>query len=322
MIRQFILKEYAQTGNKAKQLPWSQPVSLQKKDLPTIWGCMQDLNIQYVVSPKADGFRKVWGCMPHKMDFFTGFDLPTDERKTPKPPLEAYEEAYHGTLIDCEYRESTKTLWIIDVVSINGHNIRRSALHYRLTAATIFIEAMAKKYDSKVVTMKAGGIVPFATTLVEGYRLCIKPLWYVDDLASLWEWCQTQGLLEDGLVYTPVTSPTAAYRDGQVLKWKPVEKHTVDFVVKGSSNDYDSMDLYVTEDGKTLALYATVPIQLADPSLPLYNGKVYECCWKEDSWWLLRYRKDKRLPNARLTVDRTCQNIHEALTWQELLPPS
>lgn len=324
-LKEFVHACYGLEGVKTQndKMPMGLPIALQRKHVRTIWG-LQDHYTQYVVSPKADGIRVNIGCIG-ETTFITGRD-----EKFHAAPFTCHANAYNGTLVDAEHVLDTNRMWLFDVMRLNGHaDIRSKPYHHRLHTAQVFLKQMAQQdgYTMEEWKIKPqGDVVPFPYFVVfkdkkgREWRLGVKPIWYHPDVAKAVRWAEAFGIPQDGLIYTPVTREVACYRSEDLLKHKEPHMHTVDFVVRNVPQNHDMMGLWVTGNSNQLELYCEVPLRCQDSKMQLQIGKVYECASVDGQWVVIKRRLDKTLPNARLTVERTCENIREGIRWQELIP--
>ena len=320
--RSLVFKAYGITENTGPEapLPMGLPTSLNRAALPVIWGTAP----QYVVSPKADGRRVVVGFLTQ-----TAFTL--DRANTGKhfPSWQPHEAAWQGTVLDVEWvttPQRRRILWIFDALMIHGHSVRSKPYHHRLAAAQLFLDEWqrARRLSTVPWPHEAPGALPHtgAFLVLDPHTYwSIKPLWYHTEVASALQWSQTLGewLPQDGLVYTPVTRSAPVFRSLDVYKWKPVERQTVDFLVRRVEGDPTRMDLLVVDEHNQLQTFASVPLR--SDQQELRAGLVYECRWDQGSWVIHLARSDKKEPNAFFTAKRTCDDILENLQWTELVPP-
>lgn len=154
----------------------------------------------------------------------------------------------------------------------------------------------------------------------------------------------------DGLVFTPVLVPYAPGTCPALLKWKPCEMNTVDFMLK-----------VVAERGKRVHVKLLVGIKkreewqvhfsglwlaktgpafraLQEDSMA-FDGKVGECRWQKSAktfvpaetgrftvegtwenggWVLQRIREDKTQPNDMRTAKRVVESIEDDLSLEDL----
>lgn len=158
---------------------------------------------------------------------------------------------------------------------------------------------------------------------------------------------------EDGLVFTPLNTPYHANHNRQkglrtlveepdIVKWKPVEKLTVDFQLfwerAGGAYDLHGQVLvtpaggnpYVRTFNQTIDSIIFTGDQLdqypdlehaieLDPSLHP-SGTIVEFGWypKGEFWYPYRIRTDKASPNSLITANGIWRLIEDPISWETL----
>jgi hypothetical protein len=324
--KQFVFGVYGldDLSTSEKCIPMGLPTSLMKKDLPTVWGSVIDHYCQYVVSPKANGSRELLGWFGWNQTQ-VAFMMNRSGRAK-KITWKVHSAAWHGTLLDAEViqEDGKMYVWVFDALMVNGNSVRLKPYHLRLAAAHTFLQDLPAPQDQ-------WNSNPLHTVLEHHYFVhvsptcwvSVKPIWYHTDVIHAMKWANVQqGLPEDGMVYTPLTKAAPMYRSMFVFKWKEAKKHTIDFLVQSVPSQSQSMDLFVSDIKGKHSHYARVPLRCDDPTTAVQPNRIYECRWDilEKTWYIHLRRDDKLTPNARFTADRTCGNIQEGLTLQDLVP--
>lgn len=153
--------------------------------------------------------------------------------------------------------------------------------------------------------------------------------------------------VSDGLIFTSRWSPYKFGTDDKLLKWKPAEENTVDFMLvlefptftdpdispddKTQSATYPIYDdkptchLYVWEGGSDHRPYSELHItdeeweQLKALEEPL-NDRIVEAFKDEENRWrYMRFRDDKEAGNYITTVDKVIESINDSVSKEELL---
>jgi mRNA (guanine-N7-)-methyltransferase len=167
----------------------------------------------YAVSEKADGER----CILHY-----------NRRKNVYAVFQPFEIKYVGThnlklfkssVLDCEYSDK---YYVFDMLVNNGKNITKENLFKRYSNLKGYLteEVLLKK----VYNLKNNeNIYKLSDTIYNGehpYEI-------------------------DGLIYTPIYQ---GYYSRNIYKWKPVEKQTIDFLIREieSDGDYKRYNLYAS----------------------------------------------------------------------------
>lgn len=134
------------------------------------------------------------------------------------------------------------------------------------------------------------------------------------------------GFPTDGYVFVPVTHAVAPYRNRQMLKWKPLEQHTIDLRLHCRAHCFE---FWMKDERDEPLLFA--PVNRAVPrnerflaahgvQVRMGTAMIVECCFDTElqSWSIVRHRADKQEPNAKYTIERTLQNVRENITKDEL----
>lgn len=142
----------------------------------------------------------------------------------------------------------------------------------------------------------------------------------------------------DGLIFT---CRGAAYRYGTdpgILKWKPENENSVDFLMRldfalikdesGSWTDYDALpvaNLFVWTGDRGEKWYGTLHLEegewedLKARGEPLHE-RVVECSMDESGRWrFMRFRDDKDKANHVSTVESVIESIRDRVTEAELI---
>jgi len=302
-------------------LPLGLPASLMRENLHTIWG---ETFMQYLVSPKADGTRRVLGFFQSQHGRVVFAMDRAGQAKMVTGMSAVSDAAYAGTLLDCEFVNVRDVLqvWVFDALRINGHCVRRIPYLHRLQAASDFVtrcmgtDIFPWAVPAHQSIQPMGKWVRHAGTM---FFTC-KPVWPHTRPREAYAWGRAM-FPTDGLVFTPHTRAVSSYRSLNVFKWKPAAKHTIDFTVEVDGGG-GRMQLLVVDARGAMVPFADVPVLCDNGAVVLVSGQVYECRWvaERQTWSVERPRPDKDRPNAKLTAERTCQNIAENVTLRELDP--
>lgn len=282
--------------------PGPQPISIERKHFPIL------RSAEYVVCEKTDGERYMMVATTFEGKpkcFFVNRAFNMIEVK-----INLNKKAYEGTILDGELYENT--LMVYDAVLVNGVLVAHSNLDQRLAAA----EEMMKF----IIYMKS-----------DKYRLKMKTFHMMKDFEVFMdEYLPTVQQKIDGLVFTPLNDPIRLGTHETMFKWKPLEKNTVDFLMKkeptretpGFKPGHLAWRLYVQEKGK-LYFESEIPLNRIDDEPWFEDGAIVECkymTWEEPMWWKpLKRRTDKTHPNNRRTFYRTIVNIKENIQMKEFL---
>ena len=282
--------------------PGPQPISIERKHFPTL------RSAEYVVCEKTDGERHMMVALMYEGKpkcFFVNRAFDMIEVK-----INLNKKAYEGTILDGELYDNT--LMVYDSVLVNGVLVAHQNLDERLAAA----EEMMKF----IIYMKS-----------DKYRLKMKTFHMMKDFGVFMdEYLPTVQQKIDGLVFTPVYEPIRLGTHETMFKWKPLEKNTVDFLMKkeptretpGCKPGPLAWRLYVQEKGK-LYFESEIPLNRISDEPWFEDGAIVECryvTWESPMWWKpLKRRRDKTHPNNRRTFYRTIVNIKEDIQMKEFL---
>jgi hypothetical protein len=257
----------------------------------------------YVVSPKADGERFLLVALGDRSVLINrGFEETDIKFRFKK-------NAFEGTILDVE--KIGNRILVFDAYQVNGEIIKDRGLDERLERATALVKSVLK-------------------TSKDPFKLEMKPVFERDELEKAIK--SDFGYETDGLIFTPKDEPARVGTHETMFKWKPLEKNTVDFQVVPSTRMHDcrqemiyGYDLYVQEHGKKIC-EGRLPQDLVEPHWrPIMDaGKdhclILECEYIQGEvnfWRPIGIRRDKTMPNARRTFQRTLVNIEEDIQWKE-----
>jgi len=282
---------------KPHMFPAPQPISVERKHFG-------QLNSHpYVVSPKADGERFLLVALGDRSVLINRAFEETDIKFRFK------KNAFEGTVLDVE--KISNRILVFDAYQVNGDIIKDKDLDERLERASALVKSVLK-------------------TSKDLLKIEMKPVFERDELEKA---IKTDfGYETDGLIFTPKDEPARVGTHETMFKWKPLEKNTVDFQVVPSTRMHDcrqemiyGYDLYVQEHGKKIC-EGRLSQDLVEPHWrPIMDaGKdhclILECEYIQGEvnfWRPIGIRRDKTMPNARRTFQRTLVNIEEDIQWKE-----
>jgi len=341
LIRAFINKTVgAQLSS--KDFPGGLPVSISRDLLPRLSGINECTHLEYALSFKADGERMYLGFICLEGEFLSFL---MDRRGyLTKIDLPLYAILYEGTLLDVELINKT-TFLIFDCACIHGNQCMKSFYPDRLELARHLLQTCLndpEHLSTHEIAVEHTSIM-YPSTLPDiilntgKWKMKVKTLFYastIRDVPLAWIYP------DDGFIWTLTTAPFHVFHDHSlnVLKWKPVNRISIDFRVTKTlcpdllflpsiekiSNLTDCDGKYrQVETAMTHRLetdYKGTPIWFAGiHATGLVNG-IYECSWdhRTHTWMILQERKDKRFPNSIYTVLKTIDNLDEAITRTDL----
>ena len=276
---------------KPHMFPAPQPISVERRHFG-------QLNSHpYVVSPKADGERFLLVALGDRSVLINRAFEETDIKFRFK------KNAFEGTILDVE--KIGNRILVFDAYQVNGEVIKDKGLDERLERATSLVKSVLK-------------------TSKDPLKIEMKPVFERNELEKALN--TDFGYETDGLIFTPKDEPARVGTHETMFKWKPLEKNTVDFQVVPSIREMIyGYDLYVQEHGKKIC-EVRVPQNLVEPHWrPIMDAGKDQCLILEceyiqgdpNFWRPIGIRRDKTMPNARRTFQRTLVNIEEDIQWNE-----
>ena len=286
-------------------LPAPQPVSIEKKDF-------EKLNkYKYNVSLKLDGVRFLMyfirdinntnQCiiLNRAFNFYT-ININVDNT------------LYNGTLLDGEIlfnKETNKWEFLIhDSLMVCGNKINKLNHSERLNDTKLCISSLYK--DDQLNTL----------------NISVKKFYEFNDIKYFIDEVYNKSNNNDGIIFMPEKLPVISGTQFSMLKWKPQNKHTFDFLFKRSNIGLEAYVFYMGN----LKLFANIykntkeGLEFINEINKLNNyseESIVECSFnkKTNNFTPLLVRNDKTHPNSLRTVERTLFNINENITLDDFL---
>ncbi|XP_057678351.1 mRNA-capping enzyme isoform X2 [Corythoichthys intestinalis] len=291
--------------------PGAQPVSMDRQNLRFL----EDHS--YKVSWKADGTRYMMVINGKNEVFMIDRDntifhvanLEFPFRKDPRIHLS-------NTLLDGEMiidkvnGQPVPRYLIYDIIKFNGQAVGQCDFNIRLLCIEKEI------ISPRIEKMKTGQI----DKTKEPFSVRNKPFFDITASRKLLEGSFTSQVSHevDGLIF----QPCERYKPGRcddILKWKPPNLNSVDFRLKITKVGGEGLlpqtvgFLYVGNCDRPFAQMK------ATKELKLYDNKIIECTFANNTWVFMRQRIDKSFPNSYDTAMAVCKSIQEPVTKEILL---
>lgn len=127
----------------------------------------------------------------------------------------------------------------------------------------------------------------------------------------------------DGLIFTEVKAPYIFKTTKHIMKWKPPQLNTIDFVVKAERAGNEYKFLLNTHSGATLEVFDEITFDSDEQEQVLrllgeVKALVLECIYLEGKWQVLKMRTDKDTANATVVAKRIMKSITDNLTADEI----
>lgn len=290
--------------------PGAQPVSMDRQNLRFLE------QSPYKVSWKADGTRYMMLINGKNQVFMIDRDnsifhidnLEFPFRKDPRVHLS-------NTLLDGEMiidkvnGQPVPRYLIYDIIKFNGQPVGQCDFNIRLVC--IEKEIISPRMEK----MKIGQI----DKTKEPFSVRAKPFFDIHASRKLLEGSFTAQVSHevDGLIFQPCGKYKAGRCD-DILKWKPPSLNSVDFRLKITKVGGEGLLpqtvglLYVGNYDRPFANMK------ATKELKLYDNKIIECKFENNSWVFMRQRVDKSYPNSYDTAMAVCKSIQEPVTKEIL----
>ena len=338
-VYQFINKVCDQKLSNVK-FPGTLPVSLSRSTLPLLHGLTQSMHSEYIVSYKAEGLR--FFLLFLEVDSIAYSVLLNRKMEVTCISTTVYRSALAGTLLDVEklpLADGSSLLLVFDTLAINGNIVTKYHYLWRLELARLFLHTIAQsepKLEKTTFSPTHSGMYPSAYAdirLTTGQshqgpiRMQVKQVYYMQALATL---SPATHYPSDGLIWTLGASPYTPFRSGlhNVIKWKPLDRITVDFLIQKTTQkvDWQSLSNIPSTFTSSTGDFGLFSIDSKEDQLVLISlvhlidirPGVYECAWTNGQWSIVQHRPDKPTPNHLNTVERTIQNIIEAIPLAEI----
>eukprot|EP00792_Barthelona_sp_PAP020_P001339 TRINITY_DN12121_c0_g1_i1.p1 TRINITY_DN12121_c0_g1~~TRINITY_DN12121_c0_g1_i1.p1 ORF type:complete len:531 (-),score=131.06 TRINITY_DN12121_c0_g1_i1:136-1698(-) len=247
-------------STKSDMFPGSQVVSLDSDGLLTLG------SQEYQVCEKTDGVRFLL-LIKNNRSFFVDRNYNFFEVTVLTPLLPEEFEIYkrypihEETIVDGElvkdvYNEKQMLVYyVFDCLVYNGKNIMDKDLNYRRKCGYNVVKA--RKLLKDVILKRTNKNIEeiygkyskhmysyFKQKKNESFSLVFKPFYSLKHTQEIFEKIPSLPHENDGLVFTPVFEPYEPGTCPSLLKWKPSDKSTVDFLLCGSSVVYDGTVVY------------------------------------------------------------------------------
>ena len=280
--------------------PAPQPVSIEKKDFVKLE------NYKYGVSLKLDGIRFLLYFIRDRNNVNQSI-LINRALNFYNIHIEAEQNIFNGTLLDGEVIFNKKTnkwdFMIHDAIILCGNKINKLSHSLRLADTVCCIETFINNNN------------PSSPNTL---NITVKEFYPFDKFEDFITNIYTKSDNNDGIIFMPENLPVISGTQYSMLKWKPENKHTFDFLIKeceigleanvfhmGSMKSFAKIH-YNTEQGKKF-------VDNAKATDGYKNECILECSFnaKTSNFEPLLVRTDKTHPNSMRTIERTLFNINE-----------
>lgn len=222
-------------------------------------------------------------------------------------------------------RKGEMVYYIFDGLMFNAKNICSMDLNGRLQVIQNDIISPLERRD------KSEG----KKTVYEAafpFKMKMKQMWKPYGLQELFERViPAQGHENDGLIFTPVKDAYMAGTCHRLLKWKPSEMNSIDFLIRIKEKKAEAKDsgtegeLWIASQGRCHYYCDFDPKldeTLQSTDIRSLDDKIAEFRLNPNhpnKWTFMRFRPDKRLPNDSKTVEKVIQSIKDNVRREDLL---
>ncbi|KAI9218316.1 mRNA capping enzyme, catalytic domain-containing protein [Blastocladiella britannica] len=306
-----------------RAFPGAQPVSF-------LQGHLQELmQHNYFVCEKTDGLRfllyATFNRAENKFEtflinrsnayFYTKILLPTP----PEPGRHQYTKFHNGTLLDGEL--------IVDMEADGSTRTRFLVFDCLATCGKVLID---RPFTKRLGHFREFVLKPLERMRIERPDLIQRIPFEIEDKKMHLSYAVEQIFAEmpllkhksDGLIFTSSEDCYTLGTDQKILKWKPAEENSVDFLLRPQPDG--SLSLCIWEGGRVHTHYSYL-VEL-DPEVLLQlqhsDNRVIECNYHVDypgNWRFMRWRFDKENANHTRTFDNVMQSIRYAVSREELV---
>ena len=301
----------------SRNFPGAQPVSLDTNNIK--YFSMKP----YRVSWKADGTRYLMMILgpgqiylaDRKMLIFHAPQLVFPLRgSAPGSGQHLTNTLVDGELvIDDENGVKVPRYYIYDMMSLENKDVGRQLCHVdRYQKIEDYIIGPRRELEKHGLLNKTQ----------EPFRIRNKPFWNVERTKERVIDQVIPSLLHpnDGLIFSPASEPYKPATNPDLLKWKPPELNSVDFLLRIRRENREGElprmvgDLMVTDLATPFS-----QIRLTKELKQLHN-QIIECKWERPTGWaFMRVREDKARPNSYRTAESVCNSIKVPVTESYLL---
>lgn len=211
---------------------------LQKPVQHVTWDNKKDLSsVPYMVSPKADGVRKMLLCERTTGDIY----LMGTNSKTPVQVAGAKGNTIRGFVLDTEeviLSSGDRLVVAFDVLAIDYGALGRLSIAGGWDVGTLSLFLLPKPH--KVLTINSleqrYQLLKDLVGTISMSHLIVKPLWPTSKTEFVWKMYSSLPYPVDGLIFVPMSAKNSSSKKTlRTFKWKPTDKLTIDVAVGDGS---------------------------------------------------------------------------------------
>jgi hypothetical protein len=285
--------------------PAPQPVSIEKKDFAKL------KQYKYFTSLKLDGVRFLMYFIKDK-NYKNQCIVVNRALNFYNISIYAEDTLYNGTLLDGEIiYDSKNNKWdfvVHDGLVLCGNKINKLSHSTRLNDTKICLESFVSFNDSSTLNITVKQFYEF-----ENFKDFIDNVYNKSDN-------------NDGIIFMPENLPVISGTQYSMLKWKPQNKHTFDFMLKESDVGFEAYVFHLGNLNKFANIHENTDhgkefIKKSKELDDYKNECIVECTFDKDknNFSPILVRTDKTHPNSLRTIERTLFNINENIQIEDFI---
>ena len=285
--------------------PAPQPVSIEKKDFSKL------KDYTYFTSLKLDGYRFIMYFIKDKNDKQQCIII-NRALNFYNINIEAEDTIYNGTLLDGEiiFNKDTNTwnYYIHDTLLLCGNKVNKLSHSIRLSDTKCCIESLIN-LESKLNTL----------------NIKVKEFYEFSNFDKFID-VYNESDNNDGIIFMPENLPVISGTQYSMLKWKPQEKHTFDFLIKEIKEGLNALVFHMGNFKEFAIIHKNTPEgnNFIEKTKELKNYKnecILECSFDKETnnFKPVLIRTDKTHPNSLRTIERTLFNITENIQIDDFM---
>lgn len=286
------------------RFPAPQPISIEKKHFEKL------KKFEYFVGNKDDGVRYIMMFIRDKHQAHQCI-LCDRNLKFYKVKINGDDTIFHNTLFDGELIHNGNGNYnfiVFDSVTICGNSIKKNTFDKRLVDIDFCIKTLINPYNEN-----------------GNFKITSKTFYKVKDFNTFIESSYNTNDNSDGIIFVPVKLPVLNGTQFSMFKWKPKNKHTVDFLIKPNNSNLEAHVYNKGVISKFANILSSTPQGLKFiedfNKLNVENKTecIIECLYSPENknFTPVMIREDKSHPNSLSTVERTIFNSQENITIED-----
>ena len=218
-------------------------------------------------------------------------------------------------------------IYLFDTLVYKGHNTTKECYVKRIELARLFVHSASSSHASSSFSKAAfPSKYPDSYMKISNKKIIVKQIYPAHLCKQIWN--NRQKDMYDGLIFMKLLTPYTLFRSSisSVLKWKPSELITIDFLVKRRDKEEDILDhvngvheKFKVAKGNVGLYVVTITGRLLLVSFAYADEEgIWEFSWNKTGWYPEKHRSDKKNPNTIETVVKTIRSIEDCITIENM----